>query len=573
MGTLSSDNVLYADIVFPVPLRQAFTYAVPESMRKSIQVGCRIEAPFGNKRTLGYVSALKKQKSESIKNIKEIEHLADLQPIFPEELFSFLEWVADYYLVSLGEVCAAAYPFPLALKPKLIQAATPSAKLLEEGCLPRIIRSAQQRKVIEYLLQYPAMISIQDLAEKVGVTVSPIKALQKQGWVQIELIEEIRRSTPAWSTGTADSALYSGEINRSSLILTEEQEQCLRQIGQAVKEANPRPFLIQGVTGSGKTEIYLQAIEQVLQLGKNAIVLIPEIALTPQTMDRFRLRFGELVGILHSGLGGGERYDEWRMIRSGMRRIAVGTRSAIFAPLEDIGIIIVDEEHESSYKQSDPSPRYHGRDAAVARASFCKAVCLLGSATPSLETAYNARIQKYTPIYLTQRIAKHGLPEMTLLDMRGRLEDEEILANELQAAITNCLEKKHQSILFLNRRGFATTLTCKKCGQVLRCKHCSVALVYHRNKHLLACHHCEYRAPMPDVCPFCADPFIRQRGFGTERVVHELETQFPQARILRLDRDTTARKGEHDRLLSLFRNGEADILVGTQMIRQRVGFS
>ena len=560
MGKLKQNNTIYAEIVFPVPLRQAFSYAVPESLSDQIEIGCRVKAPFGKKLTLGYVSALGDQKPEAVKNIKEISLLLDSQPIFPKELFSFLEWVADYYMVSLGEVCSAAYPYSEDSKPKLINVVMPSAILLEGGGLPKAIRSKSQQKVIEFLLQNREAITPSDLSQKLGISLSPIKTLKEQGWIIGESIEEIRRP------------FFTSSESQKTLILTEEQVQCLLQIERMTGQPNPRPILIQGVTGSGKTEIYLQAIEQVLKLGKNAIVLIPEIALTPQTMDRFRLRFGDYAGILHSGLGDGERFDEWRLIRSGKRRIVVGTRSAIFAPLDNIGMIIVDEEHESSYKQSDPSPRYHGRDLAVARACFCGAICLLGSATPSLESAYNARTKKYHPIYLMQRAAKHGLPEMTLLDMRGRLEDEEILANELQTAITACLEKKQQSILFLNRRGFATTLTCKKCGQVLRCKHCSVALVYHRKNHILACHHCEYRAPMPNTCPFCSDPFIRQQGFGTERVVHELETKLPEARILRMDRDTTSRKGDHDRILSLFRNGEADILVGTQMIAKGLDF-
>ena len=393
------------------------------------------------------------------------------------------------------------------------------------------MRRESQRQVLELLINRKALLTPSDIVRELGVSQSTLKTLQKNGLIQLQPKQSLR--IPVYSMS---------EVTAKELTLTDEQIEVLVQISRELKEVNPKPILLHGVTGSGKTEVYLQAIQTALDMGKNALVLIPEISLTPQTMDRFRTRFGDRVGILHSALGQGERFDEWRMIKEGERRIVVGTRSAIFAPVVNLGIIIVDEEHESSYKQHDPSPRYHARDLAAARASLCGALCILGSATPSIESMYNARSGKYNLLTLSKRVALHGLPQVTILDMRGRTDEEEILCHELQEALWNRYEQQQQSILFLNRRGFATTLTCRHCGQTLSCEHCSVALVYHRSSHVLKCHHCDYQRTLPNHCPVCHDPFIQQRGFGTERVVEEVQKIIPYARIIRLDKDTTRRK-------------------------------
>jgi primosomal protein N' (replication factor Y) (superfamily II helicase) len=551
---------LFAEIAFPVPLRQAFTYSIPADWQASAQVGCRVYAPFGKRNALGYIVSLRDEPPADVATIKELSSVIDDTPLFSDELLQFLNWVSDYYLCSQGEVYAAAYPFPVDIQSKTVSVVRLSDAVQHDLSLIDSVSHPVQRKILAYLQFESEDKTVAELARVLDITSSPIKTLQKKGFIETHSVE--RQRVPQYSTAEREMTFE----------LSAEQKNSIEQIERFLEQKERKPILLKGVTGSGKTEVYLQAIDRVLRRGQNALVLIPEIALTPQTMNRFRNRFGDLVGILHSGLGAGERFDEWRMAQSGKRRILVGTRSAVFAPVQRIGIVIVDEEHESSYKQSDPNPRYHGRDVAVVRAHLSGALCILGSATPSVESGYNAKMKKYHTIRLNKRIASHGMPQISLLDMRGRTEEEEIFARELMQALWQRFESKQQSILFLNRRGFSTSLTCKKCGQILSCKHCSVALVYHRSRTMLVCHHCDYRAPLPSTCPHCADPLIRQQGFGTERVVHELEEKIPGVRIVRLDRDSTAKKGEHNRLLTQFRQGEADILVGTQMIAKGLDF-
>lgn len=552
----------YVEIAFPIPIRTMFTYSIPSPLMGSVQPGCRVYAPFGKqKRALGFVYRLIPEPDASIQEIKPIVHLVDEQPLFGDELRRFLDWVADYYLVSVGETYSAAYPFSPAVRARMIKVVALVDEIQASGQVPDSIRHDHHRKVIEYLINRKALLSPTDIVRELGISTSMIKTLEKNGWVKIETREKLRMPVYQFS-----------EPKPVEMVLTDEQRHALSVIQESLRQASSKPILLHGVTGSGKTEIYLQAIQYCLQMNKSALVLIPEISLTPQTMDRFRSRFGDEVGILHSALGQGERYDEWRLIKQQRRKIVVGTRSAIFAPLENPGIIIVDEEHDGSYKQSDPNPRYNGRDLAVARAYLCRSLCILGSATPAIESAYNVQIEKYVGIRLQKRVSSHGLPSVQLLDMRGRIEDEEILTTELLDALWDRFEKKQQSILFLNRRGFATTLICNNCGHILVCDHCSVAMVYHRSDNRLICHHCDHRKTVPHHCPSCQETFIRQRGFGTEKVVDVLQEKIPEIRIIRMDRDTTRQKGDHDRLLTPFREGQADVLVGTQMIAKGLDF-
>ncbi|MGI6457551.1 MAG: replication restart helicase PriA [bacterium] len=556
-----TETKTYVEIAFPIPSQMLFTYEVPANLKEKVQSGCRVYAPLGRRQALGYVISIQADPPAEIENIKQIHSLVDEEPLFSSELMNFLHWTSQYYLSSPGETFSAAYPFSPSVKPRMVKVVLLNHEVQTSGQIPETVRRESQRQVLELLINRKALLTPSDIVRELGVSQSTLKTLQKNGLIQLQPKQSLR--IPVYSMS---------EVTAKELTLTDEQIEVLVQISRELKEVNPKPILLHGVTGSGKTEVYLQAIQTALDMGKNALVLIPEISLTPQTMDRFRTRFGDRVGILHSALGQGERFDEWRMIKEGERRIVVGTRSAIFAPVVNLGIIIVDEEHESSYKQHDPSPRYHARDLAAARASLCGALCILGSATPSIESMYNARSGKYNLLTLSKRVALHGLPQVTILDMRGRTDEEEILCHELQEALWNRYEQQQQSILFLNRRGFATTLTCRHCGQTLSCEHCSVALVYHRSSHVLKCHHCDYQRTLPNHCPVCHDPFIQQRGFGTERVVEEVQKIIPYARIIRLDKDTTRRKGEHDRLLTPFRRGEADILVGTQMIAKGLDF-
>lgn len=552
----------YAEVAFAIPTRQWFTYQVPQRWQSVIQPGCRVVAPLGNQTEQGFVARLLDEPPGGIKSpIKPIKSLLDEEPLFDEDLMRLLHWTADYYLASFGETCAVAYPFSVNAKPRMVKVVALDDGIRERGEVPENVRFENQRKVLEFLINRKALLSPSDLAREVGVSPSTLKTLQKKGLVHLQNQEVAR--IPVFS---------SQEASQRPSQLTQEQQEALQTIRQALNQSEAPPILLQGVTGSGKTEVYLQAIEDVLVQGKTALVLVPEISLTPQTMDRFKARFGDAVGILNSALGQGERYDEWRMAKAGQRSIIIGTRSAIFAPLPQLGMIIVDEEHDGSYKQADPSPRYHARDLAVVRAQLSGALCILGSATPSVESAHNARKGKYTLIQMQQRIAHHGMPSIELVDMRGRSEEEEILSNEMLDALWERLEQGRQSILFLNRRGFSTTLSCNHCGHVITCRHCTVPMVFHRSVNQLICHHCDSRQALPDICPACSETFIRMRGFGTEKVVAELEEKLPGVRVIRLDRDSTRRKGDHDRLLHPFRQGKADILVGTQMVAKGLDF-
>lgn len=558
----SQRNALpYAQIAFPIPARQLFTYSVPENQRGLAMPGCRVRAPFGPRDSLGFVAELSDQPPENVEKIKPISELIDHEPLFGPELLKFLNWAADYYIASLGETYSVAYPFAITTRPRMVKVVLLDEEIRESGLAPDLVSNDNQRRVIEYLINSKALLSPTDLVREIGVPPSAIRSLERKGLVSLCSSESLR--IPIYEEQGSETA---------PLPLSLEQQSALDGILASMDEETPTPILLQGVTGSGKTEVYLQVIDRALRSGKTALALIPEISLTPQTVDRFRARFGAQVGVLNSALSQGERYDEWRMVKQGKRRVVVGTRSAIFAPLENLGLIIVDEEHDGSYKQTDPSPRYSARDLAVVRARLCGGLCVLGSATPSVESSQNARTGKYRLIRLTQRIARHGMPEIRLIDMRGRTEDEEILSNELMEALWNRVENKRQAILFLNRRGFSTTLMCQHCGQVINCRHCSVPMVYHRSVNQLICHHCDARESLPEACPACLETFIRMKGFGTEKVADELLERLPDARIVRLDRDAIKRKGDHDRLLTPFREGEADILVGTQMIAKGLDF-
>ncbi|MBZ0256991.1 primosomal protein N', partial [bacterium] len=557
-----NNGLRYAEVAFPIPARQTFTYEIPEGQRGQAHPGCRVYAPFGRRNALGYIAALCATPPQGVSEIKPIARLLDDTPLFSDELLNFLRWTEDYYLASLGETFSVAYPFTPNSKPRMIKVVLLDESVQAEGDVPETASTEPQRRVIEFLINQKSLLTPSDIAREAGVSQSTIKTLERKGLVRLQARESLR--IPIFSFQSAKT---------TAMALTGEQQSALDEMRKAIGNPEAKPFLLHGVTGSGKTEVYLQLIDSVLKQNKTALVLIPEISLTPQTMDRFRSRFGDQVGILHSSLGQGERFDEWRMVKEGRRRIVVGARSAIFAPLPDLGVIIIDEEHEGSYKQSDPSPRYQARDLAVVRAKLAGALCVLGSATPSIETTYNARAKKYTVLHLKERIAIHGMPQVKLVDMRGRQEEEEILSEELLQGLWDRVEAKQQSILFLNRRGFSTTMSCSHCGHIISCKNCSVPLVYHRSINQLVCHHCDYREAMPEDCPNCTDKFMRQRGFGTEKVVHVLEERIPDVRVIRLDRDAARRKGDHDRLLTPFRRGEADILVGTQMIAKGLDFS
>ena len=357
------------------------------------------------------------------------------------------------------------------------------------------------------------------------------------------------------------------------LQLTEEQSVAIKPILQTIEEKRHDVFLLYGVTGSGKTEIYMQSIQKVLEEGREGIVLVPEISLTPQMVNRFKGRFGDEVAVLHSGLSIGEKYDEWRKIQRKEVRVVVGARSAIFAPFENLGIIIIDEEHETSYKQED-NPRYHARDVAIERARTHNCPVILGSATPSLETFARAKKGVYQLLTLSKRMNDQSLPTVDIVDMREELREgnRTMFSRVLYDKLQDRLMKKEQTVLFLNKRGHSSFVMCRDCGYVIQCPNCDISLTYHRYQQQMKCHYCGYEAVVPTICPECTSEHIRYFGTGTQKVEEELGKIFPEARVIRMDVDTTSRKGSHEKLLTAFQEGKADILLGTQMIAKGLDF-
>jgi primosomal protein N' (replication factor Y) len=425
-------------------------------------------------------------------------------------------------------------------------------------------RSPKQAGVLRILLSREERLTLAShLAKLADTTTASIRALEKKGLVAFEEVEIFRDP-------------LEGEIfdTTQHLELNSDQEAALREINRAVEEEKQEVFMLHGVTASGKTEVYMQAISRVLEKGKGAIVLVPEIALTPQTVFRFASRFGNRVTVLHSKMSKGERYDQWRRIKSGQVDIVVGARSAIFAPMANIGLIVIDEEHETSYKQDD-TPRYHAREVAIKRAELLNAVVILGTATPSLESFYKASQKEYRLLNLPIRVDNVPMPPVEIVDMRVEFtqkRNRSIFSQSLHEAIEDRLARGEQTILFLNRRGFATFVLCRECGYVARCKNCDVSMTYHSNNKALICHHCNYRQPSPSLCPICNSNYIRHFGTGTQRIEEEARKAFPEASIDRMDADTTSRRGAHKRILDAFKNGEIDILIGTQMIAKGLDF-
>ncbi|WP_150268550.1 primosomal protein N' [Paenibacillus tepidiphilus] len=430
-------------------------------------------------------------------------------------------------------------------------------------------RSARQKEVLAFLIEMEAVLPMpmKDLLAVLQVTAGTVKALEDKGIIEISEIEVYRDP-------------YQGRDFKPTapLPLTLEQQQVYTRIVDAVESMRHEVFLLHGVTGSGKTEIYLQTIQRALDQGRQAVVLVPEIALTPQMVERFKGRFGSGVAVMHSRLSAGERYDEWRKIREGKALVAVGARSAVFAPFNDLGLIIMDEEHESSYKQEE-NPKYHARDVAVRRAEGCGAAVILGSATPSLESYHAARSQSdihFSPVLLEMptRALGNELPKVHVTDMRAELKEgnRSMFSRRLHAGLKARLERGEQTVLLLNRRGFSTFVMCRSCGYVAECPNCDISLTFHSRSENLRCHYCGHAEPAPKQCPECESEHIRFFGTGTQRVEEELGKLFPGIRVIRMDVDTTTEKGSHEKLLNQFRDKKADVLLGTQMVAKGLDF-
>ncbi len=421
-------------------------------------------------------------------------------------------------------------------------------------------RAIVQHKVIRALKE--GGMPVHKVRSYTNASHATIKALEKQGLIEIKKVSTYR-----------EPDFYYPEELPLDLVLSKEQETAVDRINLAIEKERTEVFLLQGVTGSGKTEVYLRTIESVLNKGKTAIALVPEIALTPQTVSRFRARFGNSVAVLHSGLGAGERYDQWRRIENGTYRVVVGARSALWAPIRNLGLIVIDEEHENTYKQ-DRSPRYHAREVAIERALINNASVILGSATPSVESKYRSDKGEFVPVFLRKRIEERPLPNVEIVDMRQERErgNRGIFSQRLRDSINQVVKKKQKAIIFLNRRGYSNYVMCRECGHVIRCVQCNVSLTYHSDKKTLQCHHCDYLEEVPSKCPVCKGRDLSFYGIGTERVAQEIARIFPEIPVTRMDADTTTRRDSHRKKLIGFKQQQVGILLGTQMIAKGLDF-
>jgi primosomal protein N' (replication factor Y) len=560
----------YVRVIIDRAIHRELDYAVPEGLIERVGIGSRVRVPFRDKSVLATVVAITEQ-SEA-KGIRAIEAVVGEAPILSEPLLELARWIATYYCCPIETVMRSLLPqvirrAEVGWKKQLF--VQPGRKIDNKEIEKLRRRAPRQAELLEAISQLEAPIRASQLLRQTSLDNQTLRALVKRGLA--ELREEAVLRDPH-----ADEQY----IATSNLTLNQEQTHALTEIIQAFDSAEkPPPILLHGVTGSGKTEIYLQAIRATLDRGHTAIVLVPEISLTPQTVERFKGRFvvQDAVAVLHSHLSEGERHDEWHKIHSGRARIVIGARSAIFAPLKNLGLIVVDEEHETTYKQEE-APRYHARDVAVVRAKIEKCVVVLGSATPSLESYHNAATGKYRLVTLTQRVDDKQMPLMRVVDLRQERRKEKraaILSEKLSQAIADRLEKREQTILFLNRRGFSTSLLCSNCGEVRNCPNCSVALTFHRHPAVagrLSCHLCGHTAAVPKKCPACGKDALIYAGFGTEKVESTVSQIFPKAIVQRMDADSMTRKEAYRETLRNFRTGKIDILVGTQMIAKGLHF-
>ncbi len=630
-----SDLSQYAAVVVDVPSRSVnrpFDYEIPEDLVGVLTVGHRVYVPFGSRRVTGYVIRLVAE--PQVSQTKQILGLVDTEPLLSAQLVELANWMAQRYQCLLIEAIRAMVPAGIHIAAiRALQLAVPSDEspppqlsesaaelfqcfrdnlegvpaselggldgqvdeLLQLGLVrwghiwldpkvkPKFVnccrlaktvndpaqlieelktRAPKQAEVLRILVDSGGTHSPAELARLAGTTSGTVTALRNKGYVVV-VPREVTRDPYAHRNFSAPPAVIPNQW----------QKQALRRLYDGIDEANGQTFVLHGVTGSGKTEVYLRLIERVLSQGKTAITLVPEIALTPQTVRRFKERFGTDVAVLHSRLSLGERYDEWRRIRNRAVRVVVGARSAVFAPVEDLGVIIIDEEHETSYKQEE-SPKYHARDVAIYRASLANAAVVLGSATPSIESYYRSETGEYTRLEMSHRVDARPLPPVEIVDMREEMKqgNRSIFSQSLMSALQDCLQQGHQGILLLNRRGFSSFVLCRECGAVLRCPNCRVSLTFHQMEDAVSCHYCGHQERIPSLCPDCGSKYLRQFGAGTERVTAELAEVLPEARVLRMDVDTTSTKGAHERILGQFEHRQADFLVGTQMIAKGLDF-
>ncbi|MEH7177231.1 primosomal protein N' [Neobacillus vireti] len=618
-----------ASVVVDVPAKQtdrSFDYLIPDEWLETIQPGMRVVVPFGPRKIQGFVTEIKAE--SDFKKLREICEPMDLEPVLNQELLELGNWLTENTLCF--KIYAYQAMLPAALKAKYEKKVRLSAgvlindlpiqlqeiftneeaiswdEALKKGLVPILQREAakgilevihlvkgklnkkkvkfvrpllstadleaelnelpqraeKQKEVLRYFVQNPEPVELRHLLADLNISSATVKSLVEKKLL-VEKFMEVYRDPYENRTFTRTEPMR----------LTDDQQSAIGPILSSIENNLHEVFLLYGVTGSGKTEIYLQSIQDVIGKGREAIVLVPEIALTPQMVNRFKGRFGNLVAVLHSGLSAGEKYDEWRKIQRKEVKVVVGARSAIFAPFENLGIIIIDEEHETSYKQEE-MPRYHARDVAIERAQKNNCPVVLGSATPALETFARAQKGVFKLLSLPNRMNKRALPEVEIIDMREELRagNRSMFSRKLFELLKERIEKKEQSVLFLNKRGHSSFVMCRDCGYVMNCPNCDISLTYHKVKEQMKCHYCGYESYVPNQCPECSSDYIRYFGTGTQKVEDELGKILPEAKVIRMDVDTTSQKGAHEKLLKEFHEGKADILLGTQMIAKGLDF-
>jgi len=585
-----------AKVVVDIAVGREFDYAIPSSLQDTVRLGSRVTVPFGRSRRAGYVVGVCDR--SDVENLKDIISVTGDKPLIDEKILGLARWMADYYCMPVEHAIRSVLPAAVRRagarfkKRKVVELREAGSGKREAGSGEREEKalSPKQEAVVQ-LLQGEGNMLLSEVTQKLAITAAPVKALEKKGIVTV-------RSEAVGRNPLADRNI----LRTQHLDLMPEQQAALDMIKECIearsarqqveqdvaaaakavdktgrepgKETGSGVVLLHGVTGSGKTEVYIQAIDYVIAEGKGAIVLVPEISLTPQTVERFVSRFGDRIAVLHSHLSDGERHDEWHRIRNGEADIVIGARSAVFAPVPELGLIVVDEEHEPSYKQED-APRYGARDVAVMRGHLEKCAVVLGSATPCIESWHNANTGKYALAVLPHRADNRRMPAMRVIDMRVETERAghvSVFSKDLLDAMGARLARAEQTILFLNRRGFATSLVCPKCGNVARCDQCSVSYTYHKGIDELRCHICGGARTTPKRCAKCGDPAFKFAGVGTQRVESIVKKCFPHAQVQRMDTDITTRKDSYERILGDFRVGRTDILVGTQMIAKGLHF-
>ena len=549
----------YANIIvdiFNEKLDKTFQYRIPEAMKEKLTLGMQVYVPFGKRNIKGYVVELTDEPEFEVAKIKEIIGIVTDSVPIESQLIALAGWMKKNYGATMNHALKTV--IPIKKKSNAVEHKSVRLKLTEieaKSELAEFERKHQKARVrlLSALIENPQMDQSM-ITQKLNVSGTVIRALETMGIV--EVVSERSYRNPV---SHLDSKGY-------HLTLNEEQQSVVDAIERNLDQKIAKTYLIKGVTGSGKTEVYMELIAHMLAQGKQAIVLIPEIALTFQTVMRFYNRFGDRVSIMNSRLSAGERYDQMMRAKKGEIDVMIGPRSALFTPFPSLGLIVIDEEHEAAYK-SEQVPRYHARETAIERASLEGASVVLGSATPSMEAFYRCELGEYTLLELKRRTAKAELPEVYTVDMREELQkgNRSILSDRLHELMEDRLKKKEQIILFLNRRGYAGFLSCRSCGYVVKCPHCDVSLAAHNNGKMV-CHYCGYEETVAKKCPSCGSPHIGGFRAGTQQIEELVKKEFPQARVLRMDLDTTRSKEGHEKILSAFANEEADILVGTQMI-------